>query len=47
MDAGRIVERGSFRELIAQDGKFAEMWQLQQQEEAEGSEGGDAGKETG
>jgi ATP-binding cassette, subfamily B, heavy metal transporter len=42
MDAGRIVERGSFRELIAQDGKFAEMWQLQQQEEAEGS--ADAGK---
>ena len=23
MDAGRIVERGSFRELIAQDGRFA------------------------
>ena len=36
MEAGRIVERGSFRELIAQDGRFAEMWRLQQQEEAEG-----------
>jgi ATP-binding cassette subfamily B protein len=37
MDAGRIVERGSFRELLAADGRFAEMWRLQQQEEAEGA----------
>jgi ATP-binding cassette, subfamily B, heavy metal transporter len=35
MEQGRIVERGNFRELIAKNGKFAEMWQLQQQEEAE------------
>ena len=34
MDHGRIVERGNFRELIEQNGKFAEMWRLQQQEEA-------------
>ena len=34
MDLGRIVERGNFRELIEQNGKFAEMWRLQQQEEA-------------
>ena len=35
MEHGRIVERGSFRELIAMNGRFAEMWQLQQQEEQE------------
>ena len=40
MEAGRIVERGSFRELMAQDGRFAEMWRLQQ-EEAEKAEPGD------
>jgi ATP-binding cassette subfamily B protein len=34
MDQGRIVERGNFRELLEQNGKFAEMWRLQQQEEA-------------
>ncbi len=33
MDQGRIVERGNFRELIEQNGKFADMWRLQQQEE--------------
>ena len=32
LDGGRIVERGSFRTLIAADGKFAEMWRLQQEE---------------
>jgi ATP-binding cassette subfamily B protein len=35
MDAGRIVERGNFRELMAADGRFAEMWRLQQEREAE------------
>ena len=35
MDQGRIIERGNFRELIEQNGKFAEMWRLQQQEEGE------------
>jgi len=34
MGDGRIVERGTFRELIDMNGKFAEMWRLQQQEEA-------------
>ncbi len=34
MDQGRIIERGNFRELIERNGKFAEMWRLQQQEEA-------------
>jgi ATP-binding cassette, subfamily B, heavy metal transporter len=33
LDAGRIVERGTFRQLLAADGRFAEMWRLQQQEE--------------
>ena len=32
LDQGRIVERGNFRALLAADGKFAEMWRLQQQE---------------
>ncbi len=32
MEAGCIVERGSFRELLAQEGRFAEMWRLQQEE---------------
>ena len=34
MEHGRIVERGNFRELIERGGKFAEMWQLQQEEDA-------------
>jgi len=33
MDQGRIVERGSHRELLAQQGTYARMWALQQQEE--------------
>ena len=37
MDQGRIIERGNFRELIEQNGKFAEMWRLQQQEEGKAS----------
>ena len=35
MEQGRIIERGSFRELIEHDGKFAEMWRLQQEEDAQ------------
>jgi ABC-type transport system involved in Fe-S cluster assembly fused permease/ATPase subunit len=34
LDAGRIVERGSHRELLARGGAYAQMWALQQQEEA-------------
>jgi ATP-binding cassette subfamily B protein len=32
LDHGEIVERGDFRALIAKDGRFAEMWRLQQEE---------------
>jgi ATP-binding cassette, subfamily B, heavy metal transporter len=33
MDKGRIIERGTHRELLAVDGTYAHMWELQQQEE--------------
>lgn len=32
MDAGRIVERGRHADLLAADGYYAKMWQLQQEE---------------
>jgi ATP-binding cassette subfamily B protein len=34
MDAGRIVERGTHRELLERGGAYAQMWALQQREEA-------------
>ena len=33
MDKGRIIERGSHRELLAQGKLYAQMWNLQKQEE--------------
>ena len=33
MERGRIVERGTHRQLLAQGGTYAQMWSLQQQEE--------------
>jgi ATP-binding cassette, subfamily B, heavy metal transporter len=34
MDHGRIIERGTHRELLAASGAYAQMWSLQQQEDA-------------
>jgi ATP-binding cassette subfamily B protein len=31
MDAGRIIERGTHGQLLAQGGRYAQMWSLQQQ----------------
>ncbi|MDX2217770.1 MAG: ATP-binding cassette domain-containing protein, partial [Burkholderiales bacterium] len=39
MEGGRIVERGTFTALMAAEGKFAEMWRLQQQEAARADAG--------
>ena len=35
MDKGGVVERGTHRELLEREGLYAQMWLLQQQEEAE------------
>lgn len=35
MDAGNIVERGTHKELLAANGRYAHMWQLQQQDRGE------------
>jgi ATP-binding cassette subfamily B protein len=35
MEGGRVIERGSFDELIALDGTFARMWELQSSESSE------------
>ncbi|KFX69598.1 metal ABC transporter permease [Pseudomonas taeanensis MS-3] len=37
LDAGRIIESGSHRELLAAGGSYAQMWRLQQQEPVVGS----------
>ncbi|MGO4776132.1 metal ABC transporter permease, partial [Lysobacter sp. 2RAB21] len=35
MDAGRILERGTHSQLLAMDGVYAQMWDLQQRQEDE------------
>ena len=35
MDKGEIVERGNHAALLAQDGYYAQLWQMQQQERSE------------
>ncbi|HET7157369.1 MAG TPA: ATP-binding cassette domain-containing protein, partial [Burkholderiales bacterium] len=35
MDQGRIIERGAHRELLQRQSAYAQMWALQQQEEAQ------------
>ncbi|KQT08976.1 ABCB family ABC transporter ATP-binding protein/permease [Ramlibacter sp. Leaf400] len=37
MDAGHIIERGTHQQLLARAGRYAQMWQLQQQSGEEGA----------
>jgi ATP-binding cassette subfamily B protein len=37
MDAGRIAERGNHETLLAARGRYAQMWQLQQEGRDEGA----------
>ena len=34
LDHGRVREQGAHRELLQQDGLYAQMWALQQREQA-------------
>ena len=46
IEHGRIVEHGNFRELIDRNGKFAEMWHLQQEEESQRQAEGNAAQSS-
>jgi ATP-binding cassette subfamily B protein len=39
LEQGRVVERGTYAELLARGGRFAEMWRLQSSAEAEAGSG--------
>jgi len=34
LEHGEIIERGNFFELMQQNARFAEMWKLQQEQQA-------------
>jgi len=34
LDGGRVLERGTHADLLARSGRYAEMWRLQQADEA-------------
>jgi ATP-binding cassette subfamily B protein len=36
MEHGRVIERGTHQDLIAAQGAYAQMWQMQKREEGEG-----------
>jgi ATP-binding cassette subfamily B protein len=36
MEHGRVIERGTHQALIAANGAYAQMWQMQKREEGEG-----------
>ena len=42
LDHGSIVERGTFRDLLAANGRFAEVWRLQQEEQGSDPGSGDS-----
>ena len=39
MDHGRVIESGAHTDLLERNGAYAQMWALQQQEEAEAGQG--------
>jgi ATP-binding cassette subfamily B protein len=40
LDSGRIVERGRHAQLLAKDGRYAQMWRRQQESNEERTPGG-------